>query len=127
MARAIERAFAIEGDPETIWSVLWHDLSQGDSDVFTVEGSNWPRRFSVRVGLNGLPCLLTYSIEPRDGHCEVAVLLEVMSWRYGLYQVLTFGHYRRNLEMMLTVALSNLKSAVEGEPLPSEEEESDAT
>jgi hypothetical protein len=123
MPAPIERAFAINADPETIWAALWHDLSQGDTDVFDVESSSWPRSFSLRLTLGGMPSRLTYSIEPRADHTEVAILAEALSWRYALYQVLTFGHYRRNLEMTLTVALSNLKSALEGVPLDEAEAE----
>jgi len=119
----IERAFAINADPETIWAALWHDLSQGDAEVFDVETSTWPRSLSLVVSLGGMPSRLTYSIEPRPEHTEVAILAEALSWRYGLYQLVTFGHYRRNLELMLTVALSNLKSALEGEPLPAGEDD----
>ena len=122
MPSPIERAFAINADPETIWAALWHDLSQGDAEVFDVESSTWPRSFSLRVDLGGMPSRLTYTIEPRPEHTEVALLAEALSWRYAMYQVLTFGHYRRNLELMLTVALSNLKTALEGEPLPEEDE-----
>jgi hypothetical protein len=117
----IERAFAINADPETIWDALWHDLSQGEADVFDVESSTWPRSLSVLVSLSGMPSRLTYSIEPRPDHTEVAILAEALSWRYALYQFITFGHYRRNLELMLTVALSNLKTALEGVPLYEDE------
>ena len=122
MASPIERAFAINADSETIWDALWHDLSQGDADVFDVESSAWPRTFSLLVSLGGMPCRLTYSIEPRVEHTEVAILAEALSWRYAIYQIASFGHYRRNLELTLTIALSNLKIALEGEPLPSDEE-----
>jgi hypothetical protein len=118
----IERAFAIEADPETIWAALWDDLAKGDASVFDVESSTWPKTLSLRVNLGGMPSRLTYSIEPRSDHTEVALLVEALSWRYALYQVVTFGHYRRNLELMLTVALSNLKTAIEGEPLSQPEE-----
>ena len=124
MPSPIEHAFAINADPETIWAALWHDLSQGDAELFDVESSTWPRSFSLRVDLGGMPSRLTYTIEPRPEHTEVALLAEALSWRYAMYQVLTFGHYRRNLELMLTVALSNLKTALEGIPLDSEENQS---
>jgi hypothetical protein len=119
----IERVFAIDSDPETIWAALWEDLSRGDDSAYDIESSTWPKTLSLRVNLGGMPSRLTYSIEPRSDHTEVALLAEALSWRYALYQVVTFGHYRRNLELMLTVALSNLKIAIEGEPLPSEADE----
>ena len=122
MPSPIERAFAIHADPETIWDALWHDLSQGDAQAFDVESSTWPHTLSLRVDLSGMPARLIYTIAPRDGHTEVSIHAEALSWRYALYQVLTFGHYRRNLELLLTVALSNLKTALEGEPLPSDQE-----
>ncbi len=125
MAPPIERAFAINADPETIWDALWHDLSQGDTDIFDVESSAWPRNFSLLVSLGGMPCRLTYSIEPRPEHTEVAILAEALSWRYAIYQIATFGHYRRNLELTLTIALANLKLAIEGEPIPSAESDDD--
>jgi hypothetical protein len=122
VSAAIERAFAINATPETIWDALWHDLSQGDEAAFTVETSTWPRTLSILVSLGGMPSRLVYSLEPRDGHTEVSVLVDALSWRYALYQVVTFGHYRRNLELMLTVALSNLKTALEGEALSPEDD-----
>jgi hypothetical protein len=122
VAAAIERAFAINADPETIWGALWHDLSEGDAEFFDVEASSWPRTLSLLVDLSGMPYRLTYSIEPQLEHTEVAILAEALSWRYGLFQVATFGHYRRNIELTLTIALSNLKTALEGEPIVDDEE-----
>ena len=111
----IEKAFRVEAAPEAIWDALWRDLGEGADDSFEVEASNWPRGFSLRLDLAGLPCRLSYSIEPFDGHCEVAASIEPLSWRYRIYQVFTLGHYRRNFEMLLVISLSNLKTAVEGE------------
>ena len=90
MASPIERAFAIDADPETIWAALWHDLSQGDAEIFDVESSTWPRSLSLRVDLGGMPSRLTYSIEPRSDHTEVALLAEALSWHWDL--LLTVGH-----------------------------------
>jgi hypothetical protein len=112
----IEKAFAIKAEPAAIWEALWSDLAKGDKDAFSVEHSTWPESLSLRVTLSGMPCELTYRIEPRDGHCEVVATIQPLSSRYALYQVLTFGHLKRNYEMLLVVGLSNLKAAVEGAP-----------
>jgi hypothetical protein len=111
----IEKVFSIEGSPERIWEALWSDLASGSEGSYAVESSHWPTSLTLEVHLAALPCLLSYRIERRDdGHCEVAATIEPRSVRYGLYQVLTFGHLRRNFEMMLVIGLSNLKAAVEG-------------
>ena len=121
----IEKAFAIEAEPAAIWEALWHDLSNGDEDAYSVEHSTWPETITLRVRLSGLPCELTYRIEQREGHSEVSATIQPLSSRYGLYQLVTFGHLKRNYEMMLVVGLSNLKSALEGTPLQAEEEAAD--
>ncbi len=122
----IEKAFAIEAEPAAIWEALWHDLSNGDEDAYSVEHSTWPETITLRVRLSGLPCELTYRIEQRDGHSEVSATIQPLSSRYGLYQLLTFGHLKRNYEMMLVVGLSNLKSAIEGVPIEGEDEDDEA-
>ena len=119
----IEKAFAIEAEPAAIWEALWHDLSNGDEGAYSVEHSTWPETITLRLRLSGLPCELTYRIEPRDGHSEVSATIQPLSSRYGLYQLVTFGHLKRNYEMMLVVGLSNLKSAIEGVPIEDEVDE----
>jgi hypothetical protein len=111
---SIEKAFAIEGTPEAIWDALWADLAEGDESAYNLEGSTWPRVLQLKVDMSGVLCLLTYTIEQRDGFCEVAAALEPLSKRYSLYYLLTFGHIKRNYEMMLVEGLANLKAAVEG-------------
>lgn len=110
----IEKAFAINAAPTAIWDALWSDLSQGEADRFAVEQSHWPHTFTLRLDLGGLPCLLSYQISPQTGACEVAATIEPLSRRYFLYQLLTFGHLRRNYEMLLVQGLANLKQALEG-------------
>jgi hypothetical protein len=112
----IEKTFAIESEPAVIWEALWKDLGKGEEGSFSVQESHWPARLSLRVELGGIPCLLTYRIERRDGHCEVSAALDPLSARYGIYQFLTFGHLRRTYETILVVGLANLKAAVEGAP-----------
>jgi hypothetical protein len=116
----IEKVFAIEAEPAAIWEALWSDLANGDESAYSVEHSTWPESLTLRVKLSGMPCELTYRIEPRDGHCEVSADITPLSSRYGLYQVLTFGHLKRNYELVLAVGLSNLKAAVEGASPPHE-------
>ena len=120
----IEKAFAIEAEPPAIWEALWHDLSNGDEGAYSSENSTWPESITLRVRLSGLPCELTYRIQPGDeGHSEVSATIQPLSSRYGLYQLLTFGHLKRNYEMLLVVGLSNLKSALEGVPLRDDDDE----
>jgi hypothetical protein len=111
----IEKAFAIKAEPADIWNALWHELGQGDESRFVVEQSHWPYGFTIRLELAGLPSLLTYRIKQREEDCEVSATLQPLGRRYGLYQMLTFGHMRRNYEVMLVQGLVNLKEAVEGE------------
>jgi hypothetical protein len=44
----------------------------------------------------------------------VAAGLEPHGVRYRVSQVLTFGHFKRNFEMVLVQGLSNLKTSIEG-------------
>lgn len=118
---AIEKAFAINAEPAEIWAALWQDLSRGEEGHFKVETSTWPTLLAIQVKLGDLPARLTYRIESKDGHCEVAVTLDPLSSRYRLYQFLTLGHLRRNYEILLVQGLVNLKQAVEGRP-PAEDE-----
>ncbi len=114
---SIEVAFAIEGTPDAVWEALWADLSRG-GDAFEVEQAQRPRMLAVRVYLGGgVPALVTYRIDAKDRGAEVVAHLEPQSWRYNLYQWLTFGRFRLNYELVLTQGLSNLKNAVEGKPL----------
>jgi hypothetical protein len=109
----IEKAFAIEAEPSVIWDALWSELSEGEEGAFAVEESHRPHMLSVRVRLGGLPALLTYRIEGKDGHSETSATLEPLSFKYNLYQFLTLGQSRRNYELILVQGLANLKEAVE--------------
>ena len=111
----IEKAFAIEADQTAVWDALWHDLGEGEEGRYSVVSSNWPNAFTLSLELAGLPVLLSYEIAPRNGFCEVAARLEPSGLRYALYQLLTFGHFRRNYEMVLAQGLLNLKMALEGD------------
>ena len=111
---AIEKAFAIAAEPSAIWGALWQELLTADEGAVEVEQSNRPHLLAVKVRLGSIPAMLTYRITQREADSEVAVTLEPLSSRYGLYQILTFGHLRKNYEMLLVQGLANLKSALEG-------------
>ena len=113
---SIEKAFAIQASPEKIWDALWSDLHQGDESQYKLLASTWPSKIQLQVDMSGMPCLLTYTLTPmrEEGFTEVAANLEPLSKRYGLYVVLTFGHIKRNYEMILVEGLVNLKEHVEG-------------
>jgi hypothetical protein len=111
----IEKAFAVKAAPGKVWDALWADLGSGTEGSYELLGSNWPRSFSLRLSLAGMPCELGYAIKGGEGDTEVSASVRPLSWRYNLYQLLTLGHYKRNLEMILVISLSNLKTALEGD------------
>ena len=113
---SIEKAFAIQANPETIWDALWADLGQGDESLYHLEGSSWPTKLELEVNLSGVRCLLAYTLSPMEqaGSTEVSASLVPLSKRYGLYFLVTFGHIKRNYEMVLVAGLANLKAHVEG-------------
>ena len=112
----IEKAFAVQAAPGDVWQALWDDLSSGDQTLYAVEESHRPSLLCLRLKLGDLPVLLTYRIERTPEHTEVAATIEPQSRRYLLYQLLTFGHLRRNYEMLLVEGLANLKRSLEGGP-----------
>lgn len=113
---SIEKAFAVQASPEKIWDALWSDLNQGDESQYSLESSSWPHTLQLKVDMSGMPCLLTYTLRPmrEEGFTEVAASLEPLSKRYSLYYLVTFGHIKRNYEMILVEGLVNLKAHVEG-------------
>jgi hypothetical protein len=115
---AIEKVFEIEGPPDAIWAALWADLAEGENATYSQLESSWPERLSLRVVLAAIPCRLTFTIEPAGRQCEVTASLEPEGFRYRLFQVITFGHARRNFEILLATSLANLKEAVEGHREP---------
>jgi len=122
----IERAFAIEAAPPEIWDALWHDLTGGDEGAYSLESSSRPTLLSIQVKLGDIESKLTYRIEQKEGYSEVAATLEPLSPRYRLYQIFTFGHLRRNYEMLLVQGLSNLKSRLERDDEELEDDEDEA-
>jgi hypothetical protein len=118
---SIEKAFEIRGAAPAIWDALWADLAQGEG--FEIAQSTWPKLLALRLKLAGVPCTLTYRIEAMGDACEVSAMIEPRGFRYTLNQVLSFGHQRRNFEIMLTIGLANLKASVEGTALAEPEAE----
>jgi hypothetical protein len=114
---SIEKAFAVQAPPERIWDALWADLHDGEDAQYQLESSSWPNKLHLRVDMSGMPCLLTYTLTPmrEEGFTEVAASLEPLSRRYSLYYLLTFGHIKRNYEMLLVSGLVNLKAHVENQ------------
>jgi hypothetical protein len=110
----IEKVFAIEAAPEEIWDALWTDLSGGQEGAFEVVEAHRPQNLVIDVVLSEIPSRLSYRIEPKNGHCEVAAILEPRGFRYRISQILTFNHFKRNFEMVLVEGLANLKTSVEG-------------
>ena len=122
----IEKVFAIEAEAGVIWDALWADLSSGEEGAFEVVEAHRPGDLVIEVVLGGIPSRLSYRIEPVDGHCEVAAVLDPRGLRYKVSQLLTFNHVKRNFEMVLVQGLSNLKTAVEGPEAERALEETDA-
>jgi hypothetical protein len=111
---AIEKVFAIEGTAGPIWDQLWQEIQASADAATVVEESHRPHSLVLRLDLGGIDSRLRYEIEEQEDHCEVSGAIEPLSFRYKLYQLLTFGHMRVNFEMMLAEGLANLKAAVEG-------------
>ncbi len=110
----IETTFAIAATPAAIWQALWSELALGEDSAFAVEGSTWPSRLQLKLPLAGIPCFLTYRIEPAEGGSEVTASLDPTGFRYLVCQLFTLGHFGQHYKMMLAGGLSNLKTAVEG-------------
>ena len=75
---------------------------------------SWPHSFTIRLSFGGMQSELTYRIEPKTEYTEVSAMLTPLSKRYGIFWALTFGHIKRNYEVLLVNGLANLKEAVEG-------------
>jgi hypothetical protein len=112
---SIEKVFSIAAAPEAIWDALWSEVLKGQQDAFSIDEAHKPNLLVLSIDLGGMPSTLTYKIVPQDdGSCEVTADIEPLSPRYRLFQIVTFGHLRKNYEMLLVHGLSNLKLAVEG-------------
>lgn len=110
---AVSKTFAIEADASTVWDALWAEVAGPETAEHTVESAHRPQSLVIALSLGGLPTRLEYTIESRDSGCEVTAVLEPLSVRYRLLQIVTLGRMHLNYELVLAQGLSNLKTAVE--------------
>jgi hypothetical protein len=113
MAKSIEKAFAIAAPPAAIWDALWSEVQSAEVAAGQVVEAHKPQLLSVEARIGGIEVRMTYRIQAGDVYSEVVASLEPISPKYGLYQLLTFGHLRRNYELLLVQGLANLKEALE--------------
>jgi hypothetical protein len=114
----IEKAFAIEASPYDIYAALERDLagaSQHAGETFEVLRRDPGRAIDLRVTIAGVPCWLTYRLEPRDTYTEVIALLTPFGMKYTLFRIMTLGLRDQGFEVALVEGLANLKAAVESE------------
>lgn len=113
----IEKAFAISAPPDAIYDALVSDLSSAseyEGDVFAIVRQDRPRRLDLRVTIAGVPCALTYAINPREAGCEVVATLEPRGLTYAIFKIITLGMHDHGFEVVLVEGLRNLKATVEG-------------
>lgn len=112
-----ERAFAINASPEAIFSALERDIASAaahQGDTFEVLRRDPPRSLDLRVTIGGVPCWLSYRLEPRGDYTEVAGILTPYGWKYTFFKFITFGLRDEGFEIALVEGLANLKAEVEG-------------
>jgi hypothetical protein len=122
---SIEKAFAINASPADIYDALDRDLREAAAHLgttFEVLRRDPGRGIDLRVTIGGVPCWLTYRLEPREGHTDVVALLTPFGLKYTLFRIMTFGLRDQGFEIALVEGLANLKAAVEA----SEEGDDDA-
>ena len=115
---AIEKAFAIRAEPSDIYAALQRELAeaaQQNDDTFEVLRRERDRLIELRVTIAGIPCWLTYRIEPRAQHCEVSATLVPFGWKYAALKIVTLGRADHNFAISLFEGLANLKAEVEGD------------
>src|SRR5438105_14515147 len=91
---SIEKAFAINAPPEAIFAALTDELDQaaGESDgSFELLRSNPPESIDLRVTIGGVPCWLTYRLEPKPDHTEVLAVLPPFGLHYTVFRTTTPG------------------------------------
>jgi hypothetical protein len=112
-----EKAFAINASPDVIFAAIERDIASAvehQGDTFEVLRSDPPRSIDLRVTIGGVPCWLTYRLEPRDGHTEVVGNVAPYGWKYAFFKFITFGVRDQGFEVALVEGLANLKAEVEG-------------
>ena len=113
---SIEKAFAIHASPDAIFRALTGELDSAarESDgTFEVLRSQPPESIDLRVTIGGVPCWLTYRLEPTPDHTEVTAILTPFGLKYTLFRIMTFGLRDQGYEVALVQGLANLKAAVE--------------
>jgi hypothetical protein len=114
----IEKAFAINAQPQTIYDALTRDLREADAhrgDTFEILREDPPRSIDLRVTIGGVSCWLTYRLEPRGDHTEVIGVLTPFGVRYMFFKFVTLGLRDQGFEIALVEGLANLKAEVEAE------------
>ncbi len=112
----IEKAFAIKASPDKIYAAIERDLTGASpyaGKTFEVIRRDPGRSFDLRVTISGIPCWLTYRLEPKPDHTEVIAILTPFGFRYTLFRIITFGLRDQGFAMALVQGLVNLKAAVE--------------
>jgi hypothetical protein len=111
-----EKAFAINAPPERIYAAIEHDLASAgehEGETFEVLSRDPPRSINLRVTMGGVPCWLTYRLQPRDGHTEVTAVVTPYGWKYALFKIIRFGMGDQGFDVALVEGLANLKAEVE--------------
>jgi hypothetical protein len=125
----IEKAFAIHANAREIYAAIERDLgdaAEHAGDTFEIVRRDPPRSLELRVTIGGIPCWLTYVLEEKPDHTEVAARLTPFGWKYTFFRIMTFGMRDQGYEIALVEALANLKSEVEGTDIEVLEEDDDA-
>ena len=121
----IEKAFAINASPYEIYAAIERDLADASvhaGRTFEVLRRDPGRSIDLRVTIAGVPCWLTYRLDPRAGHTEVVALLTPFGLKHTLFRIITFGLREQGFALALVQGLANLKAAVEGDASLSPEE-----
>jgi hypothetical protein len=112
----IEKAFAIRAPARDIYAALERDIAgSADDDEFAVMRRVPDRELELRVRIAGIPCWLTYRLDPRPDYTEVVAMLIPFGFRYAFFKMITLGLRDQGFELALVQGLANLKDAVEGE------------
>lgn len=122
----IEKAFAINASPHVIYATLERELrdaSEFNGDTHEILRRDPGKSLELRVTIGGVPCFLTYRLEPRDAHTEVIAQLQPHGWRYTFFRIITLGMRDDGFQIALVEGLANLKAEVEQEPSEFPDEE----
>lgn len=113
----IEKAFAIHASPHDIYAALERDVAsapRGGDGGFDVLRRERDRQIDLQVTMGGIPCWLTYRLEPKEGYTEVVALLTPYGLKYALFRIMTLGMHDHGFEVALVQGLANLKESLEG-------------